>query len=249
MACRSRITFELYSTLSYLSGNKCWYSESPENSGEWEIDHFRPKAQSKQENKIVIRDDGYWWLSYHWKNFRLAGSLVNKLRKDRFEKDKDDVLGKGNFFPLEPDSPIAQVGDLYCTYERPILLDPTKARDCSLLSFDETGEIFPRYSSTDDGIKHERAKTSIIYYGLNHTPLKRGRVTVWQTCERLIDETNNFLTVYINQTQQIENKITDCYSELVRLTDKNAPYSMVAKNFLSIKSKQLGWLEEIVNVM
>lgn len=240
---------KLYPTLSSISGNKCWYSESPENSGEWEIDHFRPKAQAKQENKIIIRDDGYWWLSYHWKNFRLAGSLVNKLRKDRFEKDKDDVLGKGNFFPLEHGSPVAQTGDMYCTCERPMLLDPTKARDCSLLSFDETGEVFPRYSSTDNVIKHERAKVSIIYYGLNHTPLKRGRATVWQTCERLIDETNNYLSVYINQSQEIETKISSCYDELVKLTAQHAAYSMVVRNFLSIKSRQYGWLEEIVTVM
>jgi hypothetical protein len=240
---------KLYSTLSCLSGNKCWYSESPENSSEWEIDHFRPKAQSKQDNKIIIRDDGYWWLSYHWKNFRLAGSLINKLRKDRFDKDTDEVLGKGNFFPLEPDSPVAQAEDYYCTCERPMLLDPTIARDCSLLSFDETGEVFPRYASTDDAIKHERAKISIMYYGLNHTPLTRGRASIWQTCERLINETNNYLSVYIHQRVEIENKINNCYNELVNLTNECAPYSMVAKNYLLIKSKQYSWLEEVLTIM
>ena len=239
---------KLYSTLSAMSGNKCWYSEAPENSGEWEIDHFRPKAQSKQENKIIIRDDGYWWLSYHWQNFRLAGSLVNKLRKDRFTNN-NEVFGKGNFFPLENGSPIAQIGDLYCTCERPMLLDPTKVRDCSLLTFDESGESFPRYSLGEDFIKHERAKISINYYGLNHTPIKRGRAMIWQKCERLIDETNNFLSVYINQPQDMESKISSCYSALVELTDKNAPYSMVARNFLTIKAKQYGWLEEIITVM
>lgn len=240
---------DLIPALSSLSGNKCWYSEAPESSSEWEIDHFRPKAQSKKENGFVIREDGYWWLSYHWKNFRLAGSLINKLRRDKFEKNKDDVLGKGNFFPLESDSQIAKVGDLYCSCERPILLDPTSARDCSLLSFDETGDIFPCYSSAEDERNYERAKTSITHYGLNHTPLKRGRANIWQTCERLIDETNNFLKVYIDQTQEKEKRIRNCFSKLVEFTDKNAPYSMVAKNFLSIKSKQLKWLEEIVKVM
>ncbi|KAA6321759.1 hypothetical protein EZS27_028628 [termite gut metagenome] len=240
---------KLYTTLSSLSEHKCWYSEAPENSSEWEIDHFRPKAQSKQENKIIIRDDGYWWLSYYWKNFRLAGSLVNKLRKDRFESNNNDVLGKGNFFPLENNSPIAQIDDMYCTCERPMLLDPTSVRDCSLLTYDESGDVFPRYSSADDLLKHERAKISIECYGLNHTPLKRGRTAVWQSCERLIDETNNFLVVYISNNQDIERKISSCYSELVRLTDKTTPYSMVVKNFLFIKSKQYGWLEEIVTVM
>jgi hypothetical protein len=232
--------------MSYLSGNKCWYSESPENSSEWEIDHFRPKAQSKQENSIIIRDDGYWWLSCHWKNFRLAGSLINKLRKDRFVKDKDEVLGKGNFFPLEPNSPVAQVGDYYCTCEHPMFLDPTIARDCALLSFDETGEVFPRYSSKDDIIKHKRAEISITHYGLNHTPLKRGRASIWQNCERLINETNNYLSIYIKQSIEIEHKISSCYDALVKLTDKDAPYSMVAKNYLLIKSKQYSWLEEIL---
>lgn len=67
---------------------------------------------------------------------------------------------------------------------------------------------------------------------------------IWQQCERLIDETNNFLSVYINQPQDIESKISSCYSALVQLTDKNAPYSMVAKNYLSIKARQYGWLQK-----
>ena len=53
----------------------------------------------------------------------------------------------------------------------------------------------------------------------------------------------------IDQSQEIENKISSCYDELVKLTAQHAAYSMVVRNFLSIKSRQYGWLEEIVTVM
>jgi hypothetical protein len=242
---------ELYTTLSELSGHKCWYSESPENSSEWEIEHYRPKAQSKDESGVVIRDDGYWWLSYHWKNFRLAGSLVNKLRKDRFENGAE-VYGKGNYFPLNLDSLIAQPDDLICNCESPLLIDPINPNDVTLISFDSNGDVYPTYSEEENPINNRKAILSIKFYGLDHTPIQRSRCKIWQKCETIIETTNNYIK-YHNPTQlQVNSKISECYIELVNLTKKTEPYTMVVKCFIKEKSRDKDnypWLENINTVL
>ncbi|POR20942.1 hypothetical protein BWK58_13220 [Flavobacterium columnare] len=238
---------ELYSTLSELSGHKCWYSESPENSSEWEIEHYRPKAISKNENGVVIREDGYWWLSYHWKNFRLAGSLVNKLRKDRFENGTE-VYGKGNYFPLVQDSLVAQPEDFICNCENTLLIDPTNPIDVTLISFDSNGDVYPSFNETDSIINNKKAVLSIKFYGLDHTPIQRSRIKIWQKCETIVETANNYIK-YHNPTQiQIQSKISECYKELVNLTRKTEPYTMVVKCFVKEKSKDKNnypWLENI----
>jgi len=240
---------KLYSALSKLSENKCWYSESLENSCEFEIEHYRPKAKSIDENKKIIRDDGYWWLSYSWKNYRLAGSLVNKLRKDRFTEN-NDVYGKGNFFPLEENSPIATPEDKYCKLERALLLDPIKPRDCILISFDKNGEVYPSYSE-ENTVQNKRAVLSIKYYGLDHTPIKRGRKMIWDKCEQIVDIANNFIRTYMDNDVKREETIDNCYYELAILSSNKQPYSMVVRSFVKTKAKENNyeWLEDALMIM
>jgi len=236
----------LYSTLSELSGHKCWYSEAPENSSEWEIEHFRPKAISKDESGVVIRNDGYWWLSYHWKNFRLAGSLVNKLRKDRFDK-ASSTYGKGNFFPLLTPI-IAQPNDYICNCERPALIDPIRAGDVTLISFDSNGQVYPTYDEANNDINYKRAILSIKFYGLDHTPIERSRKKVWQKCQTILDLTNNYIKFHNLSQLEINDKIAESYLELSSLTKKSEPYTMVVKCFIREKLRDKDnypWLENI----
>ena len=240
----------LYSTLSELSGDKCWYSESPENSSEWEIEHYRPKAQSKNEDGVVIRDDGYWWLSYSWGNLRLAGSLVNKLRKDRFDNN-GSVYGKGNFFPLLTDT-IAQPEDEICNCEYPTLIDPINSNDVILISFDSNGQVYPTFQESENSINFKRAILSIQFYGLDHKPIERGRIKVWEKCQKIVDITNNYIKYHGLNPLQINEKISEAYNELVSLTRKTEPYSMVVKCFIREKSKDKDsypWLEHINQVL
>lgn len=241
---------ELHTTLSELSGHKCWYSEAPENSSEWEIEHYRPKANSKDENKLVIRDDGYWWLSYHWKNFRLAGSLVNKLRKDKFI-NVDSVYGKGNYFPLENTANVAMPEDMYCTGENPILLDPIKPRDCTLFAFDKDGDIFPKYTATDSPLNFKKADISIQYYGLKHTPIKRGRKKIWDRCNQIVDLANNTIKNYISNEQRVESEIEKCFTTLAEMSMPTEPYTSVVKSFVLVKSQEpnYSWLRDVILVM
>lgn len=231
----NNIWSELYPALSELSGDKCWYSESKENSGEWQVDHFRPKAKSIDEEGNELLEYGYWWLSYDWKNFRLSGTLVNYLRKGRFDEG-DEVKGKGNFFPLKDKSKVAIPKDMICKAEKPLLLDPTKANDITLLSFDEVGVAYETYNEKDDLFKHLRASVSIKCYGLQHTPLIRGRARVWSSCDEIVKNTQNDLLLHKDVDELVDDAIASCYEQLASLANKKKPHSMVVFNFIKTKS-------------
>lgn len=240
---------KLYSSLSRLSGEKCWYSESPENSSRWEVEHFRPKARATINNELVLKD-GYWWLSYHWKNFRLAGSFVNKRSKDPFTAD-DSVFGKGNYFPLDETSTVAEPEDMYCSDEKPLLLDPIKPKDCTLISFDKNGDVYPTFSEEESVLKNKKALYSIDYYGLKQTSLKRGRGKIWRKCETIVSITGNEIKKYMDDENKREEIFDNCYLGLANLYDISEPYTSVVKSFVKEKSKDenYNWLSDAIYVL
>lgn len=246
---RNNIWRELYPALSELSGHKCWYSEAPENSNEWEIEHYRPKALSKAEDGAIILENGYWWLSYSWTNFRLAGALVNKLRRDRFDLD-GEVYGKGNFFPLDGIE-VAQVGDEDCECERPLLIDPINPRDVTLISFDQNGEPYATYSKEDNLLYHRKGVLSIKFYGLDHKPLCRGRSKIWANCEMAVNKAHNYIKNNINDPVRRDKKIDECFLLLHNYSKYTEPYSMVVRNFVKekIKDEEYSWLKDIERVL
>ncbi|HAH23989.1 MAG TPA: hypothetical protein DCL77_09575 [Prolixibacteraceae bacterium] len=246
---KNNIWMDLYPALSRLSGHKCWYSEKKES--EFSVDHFRPKALSKNHDGNKIQESGYWWLSYYWGNFRLAGNLVNLLRKDRFT-DEEEVYGKGNFFPLDLENGSkAQEGDLYCTIESRLLLDPIVASDTEKISFDQNGEPYPSYSEGDDLKNYMRGKLSIKYYGLKHTPLTRERAKIWVNCNNLVELTNNYLKYNINNPALVTNKLDTCFEQFAEMANFKSPFSMVVKNYLLFKCKETNyeWLEKVLKVI
>jgi len=246
---KNNIWTKLYASLSELSGNLCWYTEAPENSSEWEIDHYRPKSKSK-DDKEIIREDGYWWLSYSWNNFRLIGSLANKLRKDRFTNN-NEVYGKGIFFPILSITNVAQPEDKYCTREEPLLIDPIDAFDITLISFDKNGEVYPTYTKEENDFYYNKATISIQYYGLKHTPLKRGRKKIWDKCHTIVDKTQNNLQTYIADSSKRHQLIRDCYNDLISCVKKEEPYTMVVRSYISEKIEEDGyqWLKNISKVI
>lgn len=217
---------QLQEVMYNLSGGKCWYSEAPPGAGDYEIDHFRPKNRSKQHDGTILKPNGYWWLAFNWKNYRLAGGLVNKRRKDRLGAD-EEVKGKGDYFPLDINN-----GSLICEppnenlqHELPILLDPTNVYDTSLISFDKNGEpIIPAGLSNEDTF---RVKMSIFFYHLDLEQLNQFRAIVWNECEEELKDINEQVIAAPNEITR-RTVLTKSCKRLLKLTNKKAPFSMVA---------------------
>ena len=237
-----------------LSHNKCWYSEAPIGNNDFEIDHFRPKNRSKQKidyinpqsKSIVNKANGYWWKAFDWDNFRLAGALANKLRRDRLG-DCEDVKGKGDYFPL--DLTLGRVAkdneDLGC--EEVILLDPTNPSDVCLLTFDK-GIPVP---ATTDIEEIDRVKQSIYYYHLDLDQLNTARKIVWDDCVDNIKDAKNSID---NSKTLSEKKkmVAKCYKELRKIVDsERKSYTSTAKACLMVYSEINGysWLKNLVRTL
>ena len=62
--------------------NKCWYTEAYDSVSSIHVDHYRPKGRAKDLDGNEC--EGYWWLAFEWKNYRICGQLINVKKLDVF---------------------------------------------------------------------------------------------------------------------------------------------------------------------
>ncbi len=217
---------ELLVPLQKLSNNKCWYSEAQEVMSDMDVDHFRPKneALQKDDHGKILKRDGYWFLAYDWKNYRLSSIYSNRLRKDKHTTE-DISFGKGAFFPLRNGCSAAT-----CVEELDdeiiYLLDPTNPNDPDLLFFNDDGKAIPSVG-IDEPWDYERTIVSIDLYHLNHTPLVEARQVVWNLCQRKINDLKA-ITRKPKRSVRDEEKINSLKKDLRELITRNAEFSAVA---------------------
>jgi hypothetical protein len=209
----SRVWGEVKDWLGHFSNHKCWFTEARDTGSYWQVEHFRPKKEAKDPER-----DGYWWLAFDYRNYRLCGSIVNTK--------------KGSFFPLRAETSAANGPDDNCDDEAPLLIDPTEEKDVMLLTFAEDGRAVP---AEQHGWQRERAEKSIERYKLNDYPmLSRARADVWARCQLDADELK---TLMADQNRKYspsrEQKIRDIVKRLKDRTRPTSEFSSVARAFLS----------------
>lgn len=147
--------------LKQMSYGKCWYSESDCVQSFADVDHFRPKKAARRSE--TSSDDGYPWLAFSWENFRYAAQRSNQLNTD---EETEEVVGKGSWFPLMPESKCATWDDRCIDDERPVLIDPTKQDDIRLVHIDGAGALIPSDLCMGQ-YERQRVTESVKYLGLN----------------------------------------------------------------------------------
>lgn len=222
----SPIWQELLVIFKGLSNNKCWYSEAQEVMSDMDVDHFRPKNEAKQiiDGKIITRD-GYWWLAYDYKNYRLSSIYSNRLRRDK-HTDENEAFGKGSFFPLR-DGCLPATTEDELDDEVICLLNPTNPNDPDLLFFSEDGSAIPFVEKEAEPWNYLRAEVSIDIYHLNHTPLKDARLVVWNLCQRKIDQIKT-INQKTHRTAGDNARIEIIKAELRQMMSKSSEFSAVA---------------------
>lgn len=204
---------ELKDWLLSLSDEKCWFSEAKDCFSHWHVEHFRPKKSAKDEDGT--EHDGYWWLAFDWRNFRICGSVGNTK--------------KGTFFPLRKGCSRAKpFGDL--RYEDPMLLDPTDPDDPILLFFNNSGEAIVA-PHVKDPWEIARVAYSIQRCQLRFPPLVDKRKTVWNECwDRIVryrDELNRY---HADQTNVIARRESKNLMEQIRdMLNPDKEFSAVAR--------------------
>jgi hypothetical protein len=240
----------------FIIGSKCWFSEVDSEGAELEIEHFRPKNEinpldyvkkgiisnelwlflDKIKDCQVNRNEGYYWLTYDWTNYKLSCRITNNR--------------KGNYFPLLPNSiPATQYGEE--VNEKPVLLNPCIKDEAELIIFEkrkgkvitdengnklQTTEVYaiplvtnPEISGIVDVSIHLeeeekinllRALVSIWVYELNDMKkIKSSRAKIW-------NETEDSLKEIINNN--LKNEI-ELFKKIQALTHKTAKHCGVAR--------------------
>jgi len=138
-----------------------------------DIEHFRPKSAflvpEMGNGKPKLRRPGYWWLAASWDNLLLSCPGCNRVwtQDVRSIKDvaKDQLSGKGNWFPLEDESVRASsVGGE--VRERPLLVDPC---------VDDPSQHFLFHSNGMVDWLTKKGEESVRVYGLARDDLTRSR--------------------------------------------------------------------------
>lgn len=236
ITAKNTLWSNLSSLLAEQSNGKCWYCESKELRSDNPIDHFRPKG-----NVVECPDHpGYWWLAFDWSNYRYACTYCNSRRVGA-----ESEGGKHDHFPLftPPDWNKCQVDS---NVEKPMLLDPTKAQDCKLLTFNQNGEACPNESDRLSS-NFKRADKSIELYHLNHKNTTRARKQIHQEIRQLVASTNELFEQGLNiQSIAIENNIKILLRK-IRTTCKSTQFNTAAKLYLSqFTSHQ--WIKDILDL-
>jgi hypothetical protein len=171
--------------LSQVSDDKCWYCETRSTRAPLDVDHFRPKLGVTVDGVELPGNDGYYWLAYDWRNFRLSCQRCNRPEKN----DTDILRGKANEFPLRNELNRCTLPTAPLTAEEPRFLDPCKRADCELLAHGVDGEVKP--FAAKGTWENERARYSIDQLGFNDWNTPEDKRRQWQTLTLLMGYVGN----------------------------------------------------------
>lgn len=170
---------EVKDALLEMSRGKCWYSEAPDAVSDWHVDHFRPKSRALDEDRTI--HEGYSWLAFDWKNYRIAGSYPNSPHTD----GEGNTRGKWDYFPLLSGSVRATWDQRDISREVVLILDPAKKADPKLMTFDEEGVPIP--SDPSNAIVRRRVEVTVHYLYLDSPRLTAARKKKWREVTDWID--------------------------------------------------------------
>lgn len=166
--------------LANTSRDKCWYCEAKSTRAPFDVDHFRPKLGITVDGVKLAGHNGYYWLAYEWRNFRLSCQRCNRPEKD----ETKTLYGKANEFPIRDETQRCALPTAPLNGESPRLLDPCIQTDCELLAHGIDGEVKP--SAPDGTWEHQRARYTIDLLGFNEWNTPETKKNSWRVLDELI---------------------------------------------------------------
>lgn len=211
---------ELKKWLSSLSHDKCWYTETKFGGDYQEVEHFRPKKNTKnKDGSINTTHSGYYWLAFDLDNYRLCKRRPNAK--------------KGTYFPVIDERLRASDATFDWRDELPLFLDPLDEEDYLLLSFDDNGKPVPAANIENQDI--ERVQFTIDKYFLDEDVLNRRRAEIWLTCRTLYNKYLNAMKLVKAMPNDHVRLRAQAKKDLELLKSKlaeNEEFSSVAKQSL-----------------
>lgn len=225
----SSVWGEIKEQLLEMSGGKCWYSEAPDAVSDWHVDHFRPKGKALDADRT--EHEGYHWLAFDWRNYRIAGSYSNSPHRDK----SGQVRGKWDYFPLAQGCVRASWSTRNCSEEICLLLDPTIREDPKLITFDEQG--IPMPSDPCNPIVRKRVETTVHFLNLDQQRLVEARKKKWRETLYLIEEYRQACPMDFDAcTHQDHHRVHRMLEKLGDLTGPTSRYASTARACLIANS-------------
>jgi len=231
--------------LERISNKKCWYCESYDKRSDRHVDHFRPKSSVSEDDS----HEGYYWLAFHYKNYRLACTYCNCLRSDRASSE---VKGKGDSFPLRnPANRVANHGSSYTQLlrqENAILIDPCSHSDVALLAYREDGRVVERFDKDDKTrqIGYDRANRSIDIYHLNEVEIKEARLALYDKIIELVERGDKHFEHAYQNDASADEAFEDVVNDILDIMGSEAEYSAFAKAMItSLRNRERPWLDSL----
>ena len=219
---------ELKPWLLEHSKRKCWFSEARDCFSDWHVEHYRPKKAARNLDGTLR--EGYWWLAFDWRNFRICGCVGNRK--------------KAVFFPLREGTHEATATNRNIDDEAPYLLDPARPEDPLFLCFDENGDVKPVPDL--DEWNTARVEESIKRYKLReHEPLMEARRDVWAKCVREVNLCQNLMgELARNYSATKKEEVRQQMKKLREMVQFEAEFSATASDCL--RSRNEVWAHRIV---
>jgi len=186
----------MLTALRAIVGNKCWYSEVHLEGADPNVDHFRPKGRVREVGTNLENtgefSDGYWWLAFEPRNYRLAAMHANQRRVD-----KDTDGGKWDYFPVRGARASTQT-EWDAIMEDILVLDPCSFSDVQLLWFDPDGiACAAKWKHRDiDEREIERVKATIWLYHLDKKELQDRRSGYVQDIRKDLRKANSYYQLW-----------------------------------------------------
>jgi hypothetical protein len=235
---------EIRHALWEVGGEKCWYSEMVVPFKSTVIEHFRPKNRIAGETH-----QGYWWLSFDWRNFRISSHLANIRVKEVLD---GKTKGKGTYFPLIGGARIyaynPTVQDMMSIKgEKPLLLDPFVRKDVELLTFNHDGVPVPNIAKCKNADDRKRVIDSIELYCLNEGTLNAERAELWSVVINLGTRIEELMQIEDERALTLAEEL-ECETkmeDLVKIIAHHAKFSSAAIAAMRSLGKR-GWTEEVL---
>jgi hypothetical protein len=211
-----------------LSGGRCWFTGARDVCSYYDVEHYRPKKEAKDDIAGADRD-GYWWLAFDYMNYRLCGTVPNRT--------------KGGWFPLRAGS-LCSTNVARCEEsETPYLLDPIDEDDVALIAYDHGGKVIP----ADGCSPWDRDRVTITAKRLKlneHVPLTEAREKIWNKVNILVDDFLRAKASCVSAPNPAaKEKMKNIRSKLRELTDPNAELAAVAA--CCLKARNISFLTRL----
>lgn len=221
---------ELKPELEKVIGNKCWYTESPQDGADRDVDHFRPKNSVRgAKNGESENHPGYWWRAFDPANYRLSCIYANRRRRD---VETGITGGKADEFPIWDEDLRAWSPADDCDQEQPLLIDPCNPAEVALLFFGENGEAFTRHDKEKSPRLHEKAAKSIRLYNINHSDFIKARIIIRDKVMRKIADAERYYKKLEQGDADNEHAYKSIIEDLRDAITIKAPYSRFVLDIL-----------------